>query len=103
MRFAWDQNKAKSNLKKHGISFEEAITAFDDPYALVAVDIEHSINEIRDWLIGESDSGVVTVIFTEIGEGEIYRIISAREADKKERLEYEKYKSISFSLGEKGY
>ena len=100
MEFEWDNRKARSNLKKHRVSFEDAITAFDDPFALIYADIGHSFQEPRSWLIGESDLGVVVVVYS---EKETCRLISARMAGKKERLEYEKYKSISFSLGEKGH
>ena len=65
MKFEWDSKKASSNKKKHGISFGDAITAFDDPYALIAPDRKHSTEEeIREWLIGETDNGVLVVIFT---------------------------------------
>jgi uncharacterized protein len=65
VRFDWDGRKASANRIKHGVTFEEAITAFDDPYALVAPDPRHSsASEERTWLIGESDSGVLVVVFT---------------------------------------
>jgi uncharacterized protein len=58
MQFEWDTAKARRNFHKHGISFDRAITAFDDPFALIAPDDQHSdIEEIREWLIGESDTG----------------------------------------------
>ncbi len=64
MRFEWDDRKAATNLAKHGIAFEVAITAFDDPFALVAPDPAHSTaTEQRQWLIGEADAGVLVVIF----------------------------------------
>ncbi|NBX77626.1 MAG: BrnT family toxin, partial [Proteobacteria bacterium] len=78
MRFDWDHLKAEKNLKKHGVSFEVAITAFDDPFALITVDEKHSRTEKREWLLGESDSGVLVVIFTIRQPGNIYRLISAR-------------------------
>lgn len=65
VQFEWDGRKARSNVAKHGVSFELAITAFDDPFALVAPDDPHSTpGEPREWLIGESDRGVVVVVFT---------------------------------------
>lgn len=94
MRFDWDKNKDEANILKHGISFEVAITAFDDPYALIAPDPKHSKSEVREWLIGESDFGVLVIVFTKRVE-KIIRIISARQASKKERVLYEEYKRIS--------
>ena len=65
MRFAWDERKAAANRRKHGIAFDEAITAFDDPNSLRAPDPAHSTPmEERSWLIGESDVGVLVVVFT---------------------------------------
>ena len=66
MRFEWDPKKATANAAKHGLTFELAITAFDDPFALVALDVPHSMSkEERWWLIGEADTGgaVVVVLF----------------------------------------
>ena len=58
MMFDWDTKKAASNKAKHGVSFQEAITAFDDPYALIERDEEHTTaTEIRESLIGEADPG----------------------------------------------
>ncbi|MDM7998407.1 MAG: BrnT family toxin [Acidobacteriota bacterium] len=52
MKFEWDEEKAHRNILKHGISFDQAITAFDDPFALIAPDEKHSSEgEIREWLI----------------------------------------------------
>ena len=95
MRFEWDDRKATANETKHGITFEEAITAFDDPYALVAPDTRHSTaTEERRWLIGEADTGVLVVIFTVREEGDVYRIISARPASRKERQGHEQSKRV---------
>jgi uncharacterized DUF497 family protein len=96
MRFEWDDKKAESNQKKHKVSFETAITAFDDPFALIAPDEKHSNEiEIREWLIGESDSGVLVVVFTHRAKGAVYRLISARRASRKERKRYEELKRVS--------
>ncbi|OQW50694.1 MAG: hypothetical protein A4S09_17665 [Proteobacteria bacterium SG_bin7] len=95
MKFEWDKNKAEANLKKHGISFDLGITVFDDPNALIAPDPKHSSAEHREWIIGESDNGVLVVIFTKRLEGRIYRIISARRANKRERRLYEEFKKLS--------
>ena len=95
MRFGWDERKAAANRIKHGIAFEEAITAFDDPYALVAPDPRHSsASEERTWLIGESDAGVLVVVFTVREDGEVTRLISARRASRRERKRYEDSKGI---------
>ena len=52
-RFEWDARKARSNIAKHGVSFELAMTAFDDPFGLVAVDDSHATpDETREWMIG---------------------------------------------------
>ena len=89
MRFEWDERKAAANLAKHGIAFVEAITAFDDPFTLVAPDATHSTShEERRWLIGESDVGVLVVVFTIRHPGNVHRIISARPANRKERQRY---------------
>ena len=51
MRFDWDSAKDAANRKKHGVTFEEAVTAFDDPFALIAPDPKHSTErETREWL-----------------------------------------------------
>ncbi len=96
MEFEWDAAKARRNFHKHGIAFEQAITAFDDPYALIAPDRKHSTTEeIREWLIGESDCGVLVVVLTRRYGRQIYRIISARRASRRERGRYEESKRIS--------
>ena len=95
MRFDWDPKKAARNLSKHKISFEKAITAFDDPYALIAPDPKHSTaDETREWLMGEADVGVFVVVFTVRQAGDVFRIISARKAKKKERGQYEEIKRL---------
>jgi hypothetical protein len=96
MEFEWDAGKARRNFHKHGIAFDRAITAFDDPYALIAPDDKHSgTGEIREWLIGESDNGVLVVVFTRRHAGKAYRIISARRASRRERRSYEEFKRVS--------
>jgi uncharacterized DUF497 family protein len=96
VRFHWDERKASANRVKHGVTFEEAITAFDDPYALVAPDPRHSsASEQRTWLIGESDRGVLVVVFTVREAGDVTRLISARRASRRERNRYEASKGIS--------
>ncbi|HWE87469.1 MAG TPA: BrnT family toxin [Terracidiphilus sp.] len=86
--FEWHPDKANSNLKKHGVSFEEAKTILGDPRALIVPDQEHSEAEFRFLSIGRSDSGrLITMCFTE-RENRI-RIISARLSERWEGREYE--------------
>ena len=95
MQFEWDPNKARKNLEKHGISFEEAITVFDDPFDWAASDLKHSTAiEKREWQIGQSDRGILVIVFTVRQPGTMYRIISARVANKYDRSIYEKRKRI---------
>lgn len=93
--FDWDADKAGSNFAKHGISFDLAITVFDDPFALVAPDERHSTpGEPRQWIIGESDVGVLVVVFTLREQNRVRRIISARRAGRRERLQYEERRRL---------
>lgn len=88
MNIEWDPKKAKSNLKKHGISFEEAATPLSDPMSATGADPDHSITEERYVTFGVSEMGRLLVVYhTE--EGETIRIISARTASKGEREIYE--------------
>lgn len=87
MHFEWDAKKEKSNQQKHRVSFEEAATVWTDPLALIAPDPEHSIEEEREWIVGESYEGrLLVVVYTQ--RGETIRIISARPATKRERQQY---------------
>jgi uncharacterized protein len=82
MEFEWDENKNLENIKKHGISFEKALKAFDDDLAIPFEDVEHSIgNETRYALIGMCEIGLLFISFTFRDEN--YRIISARKASRK--------------------
>jgi len=86
--FERDFKKAKINLEKHGISFEEASTAFKDPLSLTIDDPFHSSDEERFILIGMSyNNKMLVIVHTETGDN--IRIISARKAIKKERSYYE--------------
>lgn len=90
LRFEWDSNKASANLLKHGVSFEEASTAFGDPLGRVAVDPRHSVGEERLALVAHSSRGrLLVVMFTEREGGDVVRIISARLATRYERTSYE--------------
>ena len=86
--FEWDPKKAKTNLEKHGVSFEEASTAFKDLLSLTIDDPLHSSDEERLILIGMSyNIRMLVIVHTESGDN--IRIISARKATKKERNYYE--------------
>ena len=86
--FEWDTKKAKENLKKHGITFEEALTVFADPLARIFDDPDHSANERRELVIGHSaNQRMLVVSFTE--RESRTRIIGAREATPHERHDYE--------------
>jgi uncharacterized DUF497 family protein len=87
--FEWDPEKAKRNLEIHGISFDEASTAFGDTLSLTIYDPLHSEDEDRFILIGNSyKNRLLVAVHTE--RGNRIRIISARTATKKEREYYEK-------------
>jgi len=93
-RFEWDKRKARSNLRKHGVSFDEASTVFDDPSALIFPDDDHSEAEERELIIGYSVARRLLIVgFTERTE-EILRLISARGVTRKERQTYEEHRSI---------
>jgi len=84
-RFKWDENKNQINIKKHGISFEEAETVFDDDNAIYLDDDEHSQDEERFVVIGRNEKQKVLVVCHCYRENSaIIRIISARKADKLE-------------------
>jgi uncharacterized DUF497 family protein len=86
--FEWDPKKARLNIKRHGISFDEASTAFRDPLSKTIDDPLHSDDEERFVLIGQSLAGrLLVVVHTE--RGDRVRIISARLATNKERFKYE--------------
>lgn len=88
MGFDWDDSKADANKKKHGVSFAEAATAFQDPNAIELFDGDHSENEERWILVGLSaKSRVILVVFVEKHDDTI-RIISARKAQKDEIDQY---------------
>jgi len=94
MDFEWDEGKFQANKLKHGVSFEDAVEAFDDPSALVLPDVRHSsAHEKREILIGKIDHGILIVVFTVRHPGNKIRIISARRANRKERRFYESQKS----------
>jgi len=89
LNFEWDEEKAKTNLKKHEVSFEEATTVFLDPFSITMPDPDHSEDEERYLDLGISYKGrVLVVIYTERSSN--IRIISCRKAAFSERKLYEK-------------
>ena len=89
LQFTWDPRKAAANLRKHGISFEEAATAFGDPLSVTIPDPLHSQSEERFILIGRSErSRLVVVVHLEVTDT-VIRLISARPATRRERQTYE--------------
>ena len=88
MQFEWDPVKATRNLARHGVSFDEASTAFGDPFAGTIADPLHSIDEMRVVTIGYSASRRLLVV-VHVDRGEAIRIISARRATRRERIKYE--------------
>ena len=90
LHFAWDPRKAAANLRKHGVSFDEASTLFLNSLATVLPDPSHSWRERRLIIIGQSSAArLLLVVFTESADQ--IRIISAREASARERREYEEH------------
>ena len=88
MEFEWDQTKAAANVSKHAVSFDEAKTVFDDPLYVDFYNPDHSLNEHRYIIIGESEQGrLLMVSYTELGD--TIRIISSRELTPAERKQYE--------------
>lgn len=86
MNFEWDDKKNEANLKKHKISFNEAVLVFYDPFA--QIEESTKAEEQRLTIIGSIEKGVVFVVYIE-KKGSSVRIISARKAKKKERKFYE--------------
>ncbi len=91
LSFKWDEEKAKANLKKHRVGFDEATTVFTDPFSMTIHDPDHSADEQRYIAIGSSDKGRVLVMVY-IERGSTIRIISCRKATPSERKRYEEGK-----------
>ena len=91
LAFEWGQAKSQANLKKHGVSFDEAKSVFFDEYAVQLFDEEHSSEQDRFIMLGMSNqSRVLVVCHCERADGHVIRIISARKATKKESGFYPK-------------
>ncbi len=89
LAFEWDSRKASANRKKHGVSFEEASSAFSDEHALVIADPDHSDDKDRFVLLGLSSAlRLVVVIHCFRERDDVIRIISARKASRTERSHY---------------
>lgn len=88
MRFEWDSEKAESNLRKHRVSFDEAVTVFFDAHSVTILDPDHSVGESRFLTMGlSSKDRILVVAHTE--QGDTIRIIMARPASASERNRYE--------------
>jgi uncharacterized protein len=86
MKFEWDDDKAEANFRKHGILFSVATTIFEDEFAIEVLDLTMDYGEERWLVVGRSEEGLITVVFTVRGAN--YRIISARKASKHEKQNY---------------
>jgi len=89
MQFEWNPIKARQNLKRHGVSFDEAVTVFYDPLSATFDDPDHSIDEQRCITVGLSSKGRLLVV-AHVERGENTRIISARPATAHERKNHGK-------------
>jgi uncharacterized DUF497 family protein len=88
LRFTWDPTKAAANLRKHGVGFAEAATAFADPWSAAVPDPVHSGSESRFILMGRSAQQRLLVV-VHVERGDTLRLISARLATRLERRRYE--------------
>jgi len=88
MQFEWDENKAATNLRKHGVSFEEASSVFGDPLAITFQDPAHSTGEHRFLAFGVSLRGLLLVV-SFVDRGNRTKLISARPTTRTERKIYE--------------
>ena len=93
LSFEWDQNKAESNARKHGVAFSEAESVFYDEFARLMSDPDSSYGEERFIILGlNSFNNTLVVCHCYRENGEKIRIISARKATKHERRKYEEYR-----------
>jgi len=88
VRFEWNPEKARKNLKKHGVSFDEAVTVFYDPLSATFDDPDHSKGEQRFITVGVSSQGRLLVI-AHTERGNAFHIINARPATAHERKKHE--------------
>jgi len=92
LAFEWDEKKAAANLRKHGVSFEEAASAFGDPLSLTIADAAHSEDEERSLLLGMTARHRLVVV-AHIEQVDTVHLISARLATSAERRDYEEGES----------
>ena len=88
LRFEWDPVKAKANMAKHRVGFEEAATVFGDTLGIIAFDPDHSEEEDRSLAFGLSEAGRLLMV-AHTHRADRIRIISARELTRMERKDYE--------------
>jgi uncharacterized protein len=88
MEFEWDPVKAEANRRKHGVSFQEAVSVFNDPMAITFVDPDHSDEEQRFVTIGYGASGKLLVVYHADRKG-VARLIGARVGTRRERKRHE--------------
>ena len=93
LRFEWDEAKNSANLRKHGVSFEEAKSAFADEFGRIIADPDHSDKEDRFILMGVGFRLRVLIVCHCYRQRDAIRIISARKANRLERAQYERYKN----------
>jgi uncharacterized protein len=90
--FEWDPAKARTNRRKHGVTFEDAMHVFEDPYALFEQDVTDEAGELRWRALGLAGGVVLLLVahtIREEGADEVVRLISARRATRKERSLYD--------------
>jgi uncharacterized DUF497 family protein len=86
MQFEWDRAKAENNLRKHGVSFDDALHVFADPFRLDAPDFRTDYGEARRLTMGEIDGRLHVVAYAM--RGDVVRLISARKANEREQRRY---------------
>ena len=89
--FEWDPRKARSNLRKHHVSFAEAVSVFANPLARIFPDDEHSVEEVREIIMGHSPLRRLLLVCFMVLDDDRVRIISARRATREERHDYEEH------------
>ncbi|GHU23020.1 hypothetical protein FACS1894172_00120 [Spirochaetia bacterium] len=88
MRFVWDPKKNEEHIRKHSVSFEQALYVYSDPNRLTLYDSVHSFDENRWVLIGNANGHILFVIEAEANEDDTVLIVSARKAIKREQEQY---------------
>ena len=91
IEFKWDAEKARTNLKKHGVRFEIAEAVFIDPNRITVIDDRFDYGEERLVTLGQTHDGLLVVVTTQRDDEQIIRIISVRKATKQERKTYASY------------